>query len=281
MGAVRAAVAARDVLAGPAVGAEALARKPDGGDEVVYLDQLRGTLNPDKTVLENIAEDRDEVMVAGVRKHVYAYLQDFLFTPERARTPVRALSGGERARLVLAKRFMDPGNLLVLDEPTNDLDIETLELLEEQLMSYGGTVLLVSHDREFLDHVVTSCFVMPGNGEVLQVAGGYAEASRAMAKALASAEQSAAPLSSAADAPPPQAVRQKKLSYKEQRELAALPDRIAALEKEISNIEAAFADPTFYSRDPSGASAANARLESARAELDAAETRWLELSEFA
>ena len=249
--------------------------------EVAYLDQLRGTLNPDKTVLENIAEDRDEVMVAGVRKHVYAYLQDFLFTPERARTPVRALSGGERARLVLAKRFMDPGNLLVLDEPTNDLDIETLELLEEQLMSYGGTVLLVSHDREFLDHVVTSCFVMPGNGEVLQVAGGYAEASRAMAKALASAEQSAAPSAAAADTPPPQTTRQKKLSYKEQRELAALPDKIASLEKEISDIEAAFADPTFYSRDPGGATAANARLETARAELDAAETRWLELSEFA
>ena len=246
--------------------------------EVAYLDQLRGTLNPDKTVLENIAEDRDEVMVAGVRKHVYAYLQDFLFTPERARTPVRALSGGERARLVLAKRFMDPGNLLVLDEPTNDLDIETLELLEEQLMSYGGTVFLVSHDREFLDHVVTSCFVMPGNGEVLQVAGGYAEASRAMAKALAAVEQPSAS-SSAADAPTPQTARQKKLSYKEQRELAALPDRIAALEKEISDIETAFADPTFYSRDPGGASAANARLESARAELDAAETRWLELSE--
>ena len=248
--------------------------------EVAYLDQLRGTLNPDKTVLENIAEDRDEVMVAGVRKHVYAYLQDFLFTPERARTPVRALSGGERARLVLAKRFMDPGNLLVLDEPTNDLDIETLELLEEQLMSYGGTVLLVSHDREFLDHVVTSCFVMPGNGEVLQVAGGYTEASRAMAKALASAEQPAAPSAAAADAPPlPQAARQKKLSYKEQRELAALPDRIAALEKEIADIETAFSDPTFYGRDPNGATAANARLESARAELDAAETRWLELSE--
>ena len=249
--------------------------------EVAYLDQLRGTLDPEKTVLENIAEDRDEVVVAGVRKHVYAYLQDFLFTPERSRTPVRALSGGERARLVLAKRFMDPGNLLVLDEPTNDLDIETLELLEEQLMSYGGTVLLVSHDREFLDHVVTSCYVMPGNGEVLQVAGGYAEAARAMSRALASAapeEPDGAPAEAGACAQT-SAARQKKLSYKEQRELDALPDRIAALEREISDIEAAFADPTFFSRDPEGAAAANARLDPARAELDAAETRWLELSE--
>jgi ATP-binding cassette subfamily F protein uup len=245
--------------------------------EAAYLDQLRGTLNPDKTVLENIAEDRDEVTVAGVRKHVYAYLQDFLFTPERSRTPVRALSGGERARLVLAKRFMDPGNLLVLDEPTNDLDIETLELLEEQLMSYGGTVLLVSHDREFLDHVVTSCYVMPGNGEVLQVAGGYAEASRAMAKALAAATPEEPSCGKPAQPQPP---RKDKLSYKEQRELAALPDKIAALEGEIATIEASFADPAFYARDPAGATAANARLEAARAELDAAETRWLELSEF-
>ena len=249
--------------------------------EVAYLDQMRGTLNPEKTVLENIAEDRDEVVVAGVRKHVYAYLQDFLFTPERSRTPVRALSGGERARLVLAKRFMDPGNLLVLDEPTNDLDIETLELLEEQLMSYGGTVLLVSHDREFLDHVVTSCYVMPGNGEILHVAGGYAEASRAMSRALASAPQGEIDEPPAADddATRPSESRQRKLSYREQRELDALPGRIAALEKEIAELEAAFADPTFYSRDPSGAAAANARLDPARAELDAAETRWLELSE--
>ncbi len=246
--------------------------------EAAYLDQLRGTLNPDKSVLENIAEDRDEVTVAGVRKHVYAYLQDFLFTPERSRTPVRALSGGERARLVLAKRFMDPGNLLVLDEPTNDLDIETLELLEEQLMSYGGTVLLVSHDREFLDHVVTSCYVMPGDGKVLQVAGGYAEASRAMAKALAAA----APEEPSCEKPAqPQAPRKGKLSYKEQRELAALPEKIATLEGEIASIEASFADPAFYARDPAGATAANVRLEAARAELDAAETRWLELSDLA
>ena len=243
--------------------------------EVAYLDQLRGTLDPAKTVLENIAEDRDEVVVAGVRKHVYAYLQDFLFSPERSRTPVRALSGGERARLVLAKRFMDPGNLLVLDEPTNDLDVETLELLEEQLMSYGGTVLLVSHDREFLDHVVTSCYVLPGNGEVLQVAGGYAEAARAMAKAAAASTSSDVAEETRRPAP----ARQKKLSYNEQREFASLTGKMEALEKEIAELESAFSDPAFYARDPAGAAAANARLDAARAELDAAETRWLELSE--
>ena len=249
--------------------------------EVAYLDQMRGTLALDKTVLENVAEDRDEVVVAGVRKHVYAYLQDFLFTPERSRTPVRALSGGERARLVMAKRFMDPGNLLVLDEPTNDLDIETLELLEEQLMSYQGTVLLVSHDREFLDHVVTSCYVMPGDGEVLHVAGGYAEAARAMARvrSASSPEGAAAPQCANEDSARTQAPRQKKLSYHDQRELAALTDRISALEEEIAKLEASFADSSFYTRDPAGAVAANSRLESARVELDAAETRWLELSE--
>jgi len=249
--------------------------------EVAYLDQMRGTLALDKTVLENIAEDRDEVVVAGVRKHVYAYLQDFLFTPERSRTPVRALSGGERARLVMAKRFMDPGNLLVLDEPTNDLDVETLELLEEQLMSYGGTVILVSHDREFLDHVVTSCYVMPGGGEIVQVAGGYAEAARAMARVRSASSPECAASSPRASEDPsrPQMPRQKKLSYNEQRELAALTDKIAALENEIAQLETSFSDSSFYVRDPAGAMAANSRLESARVELDAAETRWLELSE--
>ena len=255
---------------------------PGARVETVYLDQLRGSLDPEKSVLENIAEDRDELQVAGVRKHVYSYLQDFLFTPQRARTPVKALSGGERARLVLAKRFMDPGNLLVLDEPTNDLDIETLELLEEQLMSYPGTILLVSHDREFLDHVVTSCIVLVGDGELVQTAGGYAEARRALDAARerkAAAEDSRAPSrpSIPEDVAPPPAKR--KLSYKEQRELEALPERISALEGEIAEIEAALGDPSLYARDPAKAAAMAARLEPARNELDAAETRWLELAD--
>ena len=252
---------------------------PGARVETVYLDQLRGSLDPEKSVLENIAEDRDEVKVAGVRKHVYSYLQDFLFTPQRARTPVKALSGGERARLVLAKRFMDPGNLLVLDEPTNDLDIETLELLEEQLMSYSGTILLVSHDREFLDHVVTSCFVLTGGGELVQTAGGYAEARRALDAARERkvvADDVGREVRSVAMAAAP---AKRKLSYKEQREFDALPDRISALEGEIAEIEAALGDPSLYARDPEKAAAMAERLEPARTELDAAETRWLELSE--
>ena len=253
---------------------------PGARVETVYLDQLRESLDPEKSVLENIAEDRDEVVVGGVRKHVYSYLQDFLFTPQRARTPVKALSGGERARLVIAKRFMEPGNLLVLDEPTNDLDIETLELLEEQLMSYKGTILLVSHDREFLDNVVTGCLVLTGGGEVVQTAGGYAEARRALDAARAridSAERAEAKTQKepmAADAP-----TKRKLSYKEQRELEALPGRIAALEAEIAEIEAALGDPALYAKDPARASVLAARLTPAREELDAAETRWLELSD--
>lgn len=247
--------------------------------ETVYLDQLRGSLDPEKSVLENIAEDRDEVMVGGVRKHVYSYLQDFLFTPQRARTPVKALSGGERARLVIAKRFMEPGNLLVLDEPTNDLDIETLELLEEQLMSYKGTVLLVSHDREFLDNVVTSCLVMTGEGEVVQTAGGYAEARRALDAARERrAASTPKPVRESAPSKPAASGR-KKLTYGETRELEALPGKIEALEAEIAEIEAALGDPSLYAKEPAKAAALAARLTPAREELDAAETRWLELSE--
>ena len=254
---------------------------PGARVETVYLDQLRGSLDPERSVLENIAEDRDEVQVAGVRKHVYSYLQDFLFTPQRARTPVKALSGGERARLVLAKRFMDPGNLLVLDEPTNDLDIETLELLEEQLMSYTGTLLLVSHDREFLDHVVTSCIALTGGGETVQTAGGYAEARRALDAAhgrQAAAEREDAPSGREPVAPPPPSAK-RKLSYREQRELESLPAKIEALEKEIAEIETALGDPAIYARDPSRVAAFAERLAPAKEALDAAETRWLELSE--
>jgi ATP-binding cassette subfamily F protein uup len=245
----------------------------------VYLDQLRGSLDPEKTVLENIAEDRDEVQVCGVRKHVYSYLQDFLFTPQRARTPVKALSGGERARLVLAKRLMDPGNLLVLDEPTNDLDIETLELLEEQLMAYTGTLLLVSHDREFLDHVVTSCIILTGEGEVVQTAGGYAEARKVIDAARERRAAAAKAVSAAREAPAKAAPAKRKLSYMQQREFDALPQKIEALENEIAQIEQALGDASLYVSDPARAAALADRLASAKDELDEAETRWLELSE--
>ena len=157
--------------------------------EMAFLDQLRGELKDDLTVGENIASDRDEVTVGGARKHVYSYLADFLFPPERVRTPVKALSGGERARLMLAKLFLKPANLLVMDEPTNDLDIETLELLEEQLLAYRGTLLLVSHDREFLDNVVTSTFVLEGDGSVKNFPGGYSDYERQNAAAAKKASE--------------------------------------------------------------------------------------------
>ena len=250
--------------------------------EMAFFDQLHAQLNPEMTVKESVAQDRDSVTVGGVQKHVYGYLQDFLFTPARSRTPVKALSGGEKARLLLAKLFLKPSNLLVMDEPTNDLDVETLELLEEQLLNYKGTLLVVSHDRAFLDNVVTSTYVLAGDGEVRICAGGYAEAARLLQQvkdAAAAREKAAAAAAQPVAAPAAAASVPRKLSYKEKRELDELPDRIAALEAEIADIEAALADPAIYAKDNARAMALTARLPQAREELDAAETRWLELSE--
>jgi len=248
--------------------------------ELSFFDQLRSEMKPELTVGENIASDRDEVVVGGVRKHVYSYLADFLFTPERVRTPVKALSGGERARLMLAKLFLKPANLLVMDEPTNDLDIETLELLEEQLLAYSGTLLLVSHDREFLDNVVTSTFVLEGDGTVRSYPGGYADYLAQRGKTAAPAKETAetpdAQRAATAHVPPPAA---KKLSYKEQRELEALPERIDALERELADVRAALGDGTLYRTDPARAQALTARLPVAEAELEAAVERWAELEE--
>jgi ATP-binding cassette subfamily F protein uup len=252
------------------------------GVETAFFDQLRTEIRPELTVGENIAADRDEVVVGGVRKHVYSYLADFLFTPERVRTPVKALSGGERARLMLAKLFLKPSNLLIMDEPTNDLDIETLELLEEQLLAYTGTLLLVSHDREFLDNVVTSTFVLEGDGTVRPYPGGYAdylaqsaarretEKREAAAEALRESEETRA----AARLTPA-----RKLSYNEQRELDALPERIAALETELADIRAALADGSLFRTDAARAQRLTGRLQPAEAELDAAVERWAELEE--
>ena len=248
---------------------------PDSGSvtlgtnvQMAFLDQLRGELDLEKSVGENLAPDRDEVVVGGVRKHVYSYLADFLFSPERVRTPVKALSGGERARLMLAKLFLKPSNLIILDEPTNDLDIETLELLEEQLMAYSGTLLLVSHDREFLDNVVTSTFVLEGDGTVGVYPGGYADyerqsKSRQTSEGDAEAQKVASPPERAE---PPK----KRLGYMEKRELAALPDRIDALEKEIAAIESDLASGKIYTSD---------RLVPAQEELEVAVERWAELAE--
>ncbi|MBQ6137217.1 MAG: ATP-binding cassette domain-containing protein [Kiritimatiellae bacterium] len=242
--------------------------------ELAFFDQLRTEMKPELTVGENVASDRDEVVVGGARKHVYSYLADFLFSPERVRTPVKALSGGERARLMLAKLFLQPANLLVMDEPPNDLDIETLELLEEQLLNYRGTLLLVSHDREFLDNVVTSTFVLEGDGEVRQYPGGYADYERQRKSsperpaggrpAADGADSAARPAQASASGAP------RKLSYRERLELEALPDRIDAMEKEIAAILAS--DP-LKSRDD------YARVPALQAELDAAVERWAELGE--
>lgn len=244
--------------------------------EMSFFDQLRSEMKPELTVGENIASDRDEVIVGGVKKHVYSYLADFLFTPERVRTPVKALSGGERARLMLAKLFLKPANLLVMDEPTNDLDIETLELLEEQLLAYTGTLLLVSHDREFLDNVVTSTFVLEGDGEVRSYPGGYADYVAQRGRREEKPAQTAAPIQPKVAMPQPQS---KKLSYKEQRELDALPERIDALEKELDSIREALADGTIYRSDPAKAQSLTERLPLAEAELEAAVERWAELEE--
>ena len=238
--------------------------------QMAFLDQLRGELDPEKSVGENLAPDRDEVVIGGVRKHVYSYLADFLFTPERVRTPVKALSGGERARLMLAKLFLTPSNLIVLDEPTNDLDIETLELLEEQLMAYSGTLLLVSHDREFLDNVVTSTFVLEGtgDGEIGIYPGGYADyerQSKARRKTAVLTEPSVTSVPPEKNEPV-----KKRLGYMERRELAALPDKIDALEKEIAAIESDLASGKIYTSD---------RLAPAHEELEAAVDRWAELAE--
>ena len=239
---------------------------------MAFFDQLRSELKPELSVKENVASDRDEVIVGGVKKHIYSYLADFLFTPERCRTPVKALSGGERARLLLAKLFMRPANLLIMDEPTNDLDIETLELLEEQLLAYSGTLLLVSHDREFLDNVVTSTFVLEGDGEVHPYPGGYADY---LAQRPAPIKTAAAPKPVKTAAP----TKPTKLSYGEKRELDALPDKIDALEKEVATIRETLSTGTIYRSDPQKAKELSERLPQAEAELDAAVDRWADLSE--
>ena len=247
--------------------------------ELAFFDQLRSEMRPELTVGENIAADRDEVVIGGVKKHVYSYLADFLFTPERVRTPVKALSGGERARLMLAKLFMRPANLLVMDEPTNDLDIETLELLEEQLLAFSGTILLVSHYREFLDNVVTSTFVLEGDGEVRQYPGGYEDYLRQRPAPRETGPSKREVANEPSTAPQQQPSRQKKLSYNERRELDALPGRIDALEGELAGIREALADGSLFRSDPAKAKLLSGRLPAAEAELETLVERWAELAE--
>ncbi len=242
--------------------------------EVLYFDQLREQLDLEKTVQENVGEGNDTVTVGGKQRHIIGYLQDFLFSPERARTPVSILSGGERNRLLLAKLFTRPSNVLVMDEPTNDLDAETLDLLEELLMEYSGTLLLVSHDREFLNNVVTSTLVLSGDGEVREYVGGYDDWLR---QAAADAP-AAPPAAKVAEAKPrPKAEKPRKLSFKEERELEGLPELIGALEGEQEELHRTLSDPEFYRTAGAEVSRINARLAELETELAEAYRRWEEL----
>ena len=276
---------------------------PSAGDvrrganvHIAYYDQQREQLDPDRSVVDTIGNGNDTVTVNGRARHVHGYLQDFLFAPERARSPVRALSGGERNRLLLARLLTRPANLLVLDEPTNDLDLETLELLEQQLVEWKGTLLLVSHDRRFLDNVVTSTMSFAGDGRVEEHVGGYddwlrqttrsgdlkntsghtknpsgnAKDSSGNAKDPSARDKS----TSGRDKSTSGAKARNKRSFKEEREYAGLPDRIAALEQEQKDLQAAIHDPAFYKRAPAEIHAALARVTAIEEELLAALERW-------
>ena len=251
---------------------------------VAYFDQFRATLDEDATLSDTISPGADFVDIGGVRKHVLSYLGDFLFAPERARSPVRSLSGGERNRLLLARLFAQPANVLVLDEPTNDLDIETLELLEELLQDFQGTLFLVSHDREFLDNVVTQTIASDGDGRWSEYAGGYSDwqrvtAGRGKPEAVVEApkvEGKPAPATVAAPAAKP-AKAKSKLNNKESRELAELPKRLEALEAEQGGITTALADPSIYADGPQKARDLNARLVAIESELEVLLARWTEL----
>ncbi len=240
---------------------------------IAYFDQYRATLREDWNALDNVAEGREFIEIGNKRKHVLGYLQDFLFTPERARAPITRLSGGERNRLLLAKLFAQPANLLVMDEPTNDLDVETLELLEELLADYAGTLILVSHDREFLDNVVTSTLVMEGDGRVGEYVGGYSDwlRQRELPAQPSAASSPAASAPPRAVAPPP---ARRKLSYKDQRELDLLPARIEALEAQIAEQSRAMGDPAFFRQPHDAVTAHQAALDQTRRELDACYARW-------
>jgi ATP-binding cassette subfamily F protein uup len=268
---------------------------PDSGEvrhganvQIAYYDQQREQLNPDRTVVDTLGDGNDTIVVNGHSRHVLGYLQDFLFSPERARSPVKALSGGERNRLLLARLFTRPANVLVLDEPTNDLDLETLELLEEQLLEWAGTLLLVSHDRRFLDNVVTSTIAFEGDGQVNEYVGGYQDWLRqkpaAPGRPLSPTPQAPVVASlaggdpRAGSSPPSQSsAARRKLTFKEQRDLASLPQRIASLEAEQKELETRSHSPDFYREGADAIRTVLARLEALGHELHVAYERWVEL----
>jgi len=260
---------------------------PDAGEvrlgtnlQVAYFDQHRSVLRDDWSTAENVSEGKEFIQIGGKQKHVIGYLQDFLFTPERARAPITKLSGGERNRLLLARLFARPSNLLVMDEPTNDLDAETLELLEERLAEYPGTLLLVSHDRVFIDNVITSSLVMEGQGRIGDYVGGYSDWKRHSEKSSsrpAPAESQPGPAPVGAATPAAKPAEKKKLSYKLARELEQLPGRVEALESEIEALGQAMNDPAFFKQTPELIAEETARAQRLQAELDAAYRRWEEL----
>ncbi|MBL3588276.1 MAG: ATP-binding cassette domain-containing protein [gamma proteobacterium endosymbiont of Lamellibrachia anaximandri] len=253
--------------------------KPDSGSvklgtnlEVVYFDQMRSQLREELSVQDNVGGGSDKVEIGGGSRHIISYLQDFLFTPERARTPVKALSGGERNRLLLAKLFTKPANVLVLDEPTNDLDVETLELLEELLINFTGTLLLVSHDRDFLDNAVTACLVFEGEKRIAEYVGGYSDWDRHRK------QQQALPVASSEKAvksePSPPKKGAGKLSYKDQRELGALPQQIETIEKEIGAVQQQLSDPEIYQQGGDKVTGLQQELKELEQALETAFDRW-------
>jgi ATP-binding cassette subfamily F protein uup len=254
---------------------------------MVSLDQRRDELNPEWTVADALTGGRgDQVVINGRARHVASYMKDFLFTPEQTRSPLRVLSGGERGRLMLARALAKPSNVLVLDEPTNDLDLETLDLLQELLAEYEGTVILVSHDRDFLDRVVTSVVAAEGEGRWAEYAGGYSDMlAQRRGKDLAKTPQARRqdgngdrreePAATAAA--PGQAGAKRKLSFKDKHALETLPGTIDKLMSEIAALHGTLADPQLYARDPEAFASQSSRLSAAEAELRAAEDRWLEL----
>ena len=262
--------------------------KPDSGRlhcgtklEVAYFDQYREILDPEKSVIDNLADGKQEVTVGGRERHALSYLQDFLFSPKRARTPVRALSGGEKNRLLLARIFLKSNNLLILDEPTNDLDIETLELLEDLLANYEGTLLLVSHDRQFVDNTVMTSWIFEGNGVVEEFVGGYHDAQKQRAQALEyrQAEKPAKAEKVVEETPKtaPVKAKPKKLSYKLQRELETLPLRLEELETEIETLQQEVNDPDFFSKSVEQTQPVLNKLSAVEQELEVAFERWEEL----
>lgn len=251
--------------------------------EVAYFDQLRDQLDEERSVKDNLDRGADNITINGKSKHVISYLQDFLFTPQRANSPVNSLSGGERNRLLLAKLFIKPANILVLDEPTNDLDVETLELLEDLLMNYDGTVLLVSHDRTFINNLVTSCLIFEGNGIVREYVGGYDDCMEQQAERKITEEKQkkhAPPAAASKSSSKPSNTTQtnkpagKKLSYKVQLELENLPKEIEKLETKIAKVEAEMASPAFFKQDHSTAQAKTDAHQSLQQDLEEKYARW-------